>query len=360
VLKPIAIHLPQYYPFKENDEWWGKGFTEWTNVAKAKPLFEGHYQPHIPADLGFYDLRLKESRIAQSKLAKEYGIYGFCYYHYWFNGKRLLNEPIDRMVQSDDTQFPFMLCWANENWTRRWDGQEAEILMKQVYSESDDINHITFLIENFFADKRYIKVEEKPVFIVYRPGDFPDIKKTVEIWRKVAKQNGFDDLFLGYVQGFEFKKDPKSLGFDFAIEYQPDSSNFPPTIQPGIKDKIYHKLGISSSVHYKHSVMEYKDFVKKCLLDASNKPGIYKTVCPMWDNSPRRKTNSTIFHNSTPEVYQLWLDHAAAVTLKSDNKEKFLFINAWNEWAEGNHLEPCLKFGKKYLEATLETVIKYA
>lgn len=360
MLKPIAIHLPQFHPFKENDEWWGKGFTEWTNVAKATSLFKGHYQPHIPADLGFYDLRLQESRIAQTTLAKEYGIFGFCYYHYWFNGKRLLHEPIDRMLKEDHSDFPFMLCWANENWTRRWDGQDAEILIKQDYSDSDDIDHINFLIDNYFTDPRYIRVHDKPFFLIYRPNLFPDIKKTVATWRNTAKARGFKDLYLGYVQGFEFKADPSSLGFDFAIEYQPDSENFPRTIQPSLKEKFLKKLNISTSAHYEHILLSYQDFVESSIRNHKSTPGVYRTVCPMWDNSARRKKNALIFHGSTPDLYKKWLEHVADATMKDANPGNFLFINAWNEWAEGNHLEPCLKYGTGYLEATKQVIQKYA
>ena len=190
----IAIHLPQFHPFKENDEWWGKGFTEWTNVTKAQPRFEGHYQPHLPSDLGFYDLRLEEARLAQEQLAKAYGIHGFCYYHYWFNGKRVLHEPLDRKMQNPKENLPFMMCWANENWTRTWDGADHQVLLKQEYSFEDDLVHIKHLI-NLFRDTRYIKVSGKPIFIIYRPKLLPDIKKTIAIWRKAVQEAGFPDLY---------------------------------------------------------------------------------------------------------------------------------------------------------------------
>ena len=191
-VRPIAIYLPQFHPIPENDQWWGKGFTEWTNVARATPLLPGHYQPHLPSDLGFYDLRLADTREAQAELARQHGIYGFCYYHYWFNGHRLLNRPVDEVLASGKPDFPFMFCWANENWSRRWNEEDQAILIKHDYSFEDDERHINFLIP-FFKDKRYIKVGNKPVFSIYRSDLFPDIARTIDIWRKVVRQHGFDD-----------------------------------------------------------------------------------------------------------------------------------------------------------------------
>ncbi|NCC74358.1 MAG: hypothetical protein EOM06_13330 [Sphingobacteriia bacterium] len=220
-IRPIAIYLPQFHPIPENDEWWGKGFTEWRNVVKAKPRFNGHYQPHLPADLGYYDLRLEETRMAQEALAKQYGIYGFCYYHYWFNGKRLLNEPIDRKMKDPKENLPFMFCWANENWTRAWDGGEQEILIEQKYSHEDDVNHIRALIP-YFKDERYIKVDGKPVFIIYKDALFPDIQRTLKIFREEAGKHSLELYLCRFDRDRHTKiSNPEQLGFDAAIEFQP-------------------------------------------------------------------------------------------------------------------------------------------
>jgi lipopolysaccharide biosynthesis protein len=240
-IKPIAIYLPQFHPVVENDTWWGKGFTEWTNVTKAKPEFEEHYQPHLPADLGFYDLRLEEARLAQEELAKGYGIHGFCYYHYWFNGKRMLYEPLDRKLQNPKEDFPFMLCWANENWTRVWDGSESEILLKQEYSEEDDLNHINHLI-SIFKDDRYIKVDGKPIFIIYRLKLFPDLEKTIKIWREEVKKAGFPDLYLGFSQNYDLQFEPTTKGFDFAFEFQPNFGRLPNVYNHNLLRKIKRKV----------------------------------------------------------------------------------------------------------------------
>jgi lipopolysaccharide biosynthesis protein len=359
-IKGIAINLPQFHPIPENDLWWGKGFTEWTNVTKAKPLFKGHYQPHLPADLGFYDMRLEDTLIQQAEMAKAFGIHGFCYYHYWFNGKRLLNAPLDRIIKSKTPDFPFMLCWANENWTRRWDGKDQEILIKQDHSEKDDLEHIQFLINNFFSDPRYIQVDGKPFFLIYRPSLFPDIKKTTDCWRKEAKKNGFPDLYLGYMQNFGFKAKPEEIGFDCAVEFQPDFSMLPVPEMPSFQEKLLNKLKISSSVHYSNLLLSYEKFVSKIIQHDVSREKVYKSVCPMWDNTARRPAGATIFKDPSPVVYEKWLRHACNLTIQNRNPENFLFLNAWNEWAEGNHLEPCQKFGKLYLEATQRVLQEYA
>ncbi|PIF60610.1 glycoside hydrolase family 99-like domain-containing protein [Flavobacterium sp. 11] len=360
-IKPIAIYLPQFHPIPENDEWWGKGFTEWTNVVKAKPRFEGHYQPHLPADLGFYDLRLEETRLAQEAMAKEYGIYGFCYYHYWFNGKRMLHEPLDRKLKNPQEDLPFMMCWANENWTKTWDGLDKEVLLHQEYGFEDDVIHFEFLCKNYFNDERYIKHEGKPVFLVYRPKLFNDINKTIEIWRNIARKEGVGEVHLGYMQSWGIVDDPIKMGFDFAVEFQPHFPGKQPnkrTIGQKIITKIYKQFNLKENVviTQEDRVFDYNKFVE---IQKKNvfKSNVSPCLIPMWDNSSRRKSNSFIFTNSTPRIYGEWLNHIVNNFPWNVNKENFLFINAWNEWAEGNHLEPCQKWGRKYLEATKENLI---
>lgn len=355
-IKPIAIYLPQFHPFPENDEWWGKGFTEWTNVTKAQPRFKGHYQPHLPADLGFYDLRLEEARLAQEEMAKAYGIHGFCYYHYWFNGKRLMQEPLDRKMKNPKEDFPFMLCWANENWTRTWDGLDKEVLIKQEYGFDDDLTHIQYLI-SYFKDERYIKVNGKPVFIVYRPNLFPDIQKTISIWRKAVRDEGFPDLYIGYALNRENHFKPDTLSFDFAFEFQPNSINFPATIPyPNTtKDKIYKKIKSTFGIKSEEEkcYVDYEAYVKN-QIQKKFQENVYPGITPMWDNSARRKENNFILHDSNPEIFKKWLIHIKEKYSWNEASENFLFINAWNEWAEGNHLEPCQRWGTEYLKAVNE------
>lgn len=351
-IRLIAIHLPQFHPFPENDTWWGKGFTEWTNVTKAKPLFKDHYQPHLPTDLGFYDLRLEQTRIEQAVLAKEYGIFGFCYYHYWFNGKRLMQEPLDAMLQSGRPDFPFMFCWANENWTRKWDGKEEKTLISQVYSEEDDIKHMRFLCEHVFSDSRYIRVNGKPFFVLYRPSLIPSIQNTIRTWRNVAHDSGIGDLYLGYTQSFQLKEDPLKLGFDVSIDFQPDFYQGSGRYLGNPLEKLLHRLKIRDSVFEDNTVVDYPAYVQsiKKLPFPSYKR--FPSVTPMWDNTPRRKDGAFIFKNADPAAYEDWLQHIIRNFHPFSKEENFIFINAWNEWAEGNHLEPCLKWGKSYLEAT--------
>ncbi|WP_369769531.1 glycoside hydrolase family 99-like domain-containing protein [Flavobacterium sp. WC2416] len=355
-IKPIAIYLPQFHPVPENDNWWGKGFTEWTNVTKAKPEFKGHYQPHLPADLGFYDLRLAEARLAQEELAKTYGIHGFCYYHYWFNGKRMLYEPLDKKIQNPSEDLPFMLCWANENWTRVWDGSEREILLKQEYSEEDDVNHINQLI-SYFKDDRYIKVDGKPIFIIYRLKLFPDLENTIKTWREEVKKAGFPDLYLGFSQNYDLQFEPTTKGFDFAFEFQPNFGRLPNVYNHNllkkIKRKVYKKL---NKKLVQKTIYNYSEY-SKLQMKHPFKPNVFPGITPMWDNTARRKDNAFVLHNSTPADYEKWLLHIRKNYPWDSVPENFLFINAWNEWAEGNHLEPCQKWQHQYLEVTKQILL---
>lgn len=337
--KLIAFHLPQFHPIPENDAWWGKGFTEWTNVTRATPRFPGHHQPQLPADLGFYDLRLPEARAAQAELAREYGIHGFCYYHYWFNGKRLLERPVEEILASGKPDFPFCLCWANENWTRRWDGAEQEVLIAQHYNDDDDREHIQYLIP-FLRDSRYIRIDDKPLLLIYRARHLPDPKRSLNIWRNEARKAGLGELFICRVENFfNERDDPHELGFDASVDFQPDwmaiSDENPSVVLPD-----------------EHFVVDYRDLVESQLRRPAVKHLRFPGVTPGWDNSARRKKNAFIVADSSPEAYEHWLTATLRSVGDRPESHQLVFINAWNEWAEGNHLEPDQKFGRRYLEAT--------
>ncbi|MHC1708679.1 MAG: glycoside hydrolase family 99-like domain-containing protein [Bacteroidales bacterium] len=356
--RAIAIYLPQFHPIPENDMWWGKGFTEWRNVVQAGPLVKNHYQPHLPADFGFYDLRVPSTREAQAELAREHEIYGFCYYHYWFNGKRLLNLPVDEIVKTGKPDFPFCLAWANENWTRAWDGSTGKILIEQKYNPEDDRNHMRFLC-TVFHDKRYIRVDGKPVFIVYNPSHFPEIKNTAEIWREEARKAGFDDLYLCYFENVVQGVDPAFLGFDAAVEFQPNWWKLPQPMKRNKLGSVLKENGIYLSEYYKHMFFDYADYADRMIQEnMSFDYKRYRCLMPMWDNSPRRKIEAAIFLDSTPEKYGKWLESIVDAFTPYSREENFIFLNAWNEWAEGNHLEPCLNWGHAYLEKTKQILQK--
>jgi hypothetical protein len=356
-IRAIAFHLPQYHPIPENDKWWGMGFTEWTNVTKARPLFKGHYQPQLPTDLGFYDLRLAEARLQQAMLAREYGIHGFCYYHYWFNGERLLNKPIDGMLAQEEMDHPFMLCWANENWTRAWDGQNNQVLKQQTYSNDDDLEHIRWLCEQVFSDKRYIKINGRPVFMIYRHDLFPDINQTSDLWNRVAQDEyGFPGLYLINVQSFLDRTSPARLGLDAAVEFSPHE-----VLQIPFKKKKRWWSLTSSDEPVIPSHLDARDFklgVQKCLSRKSPEYKLYRCVTPAWDNTARKGEKALIGVGSSPELYGKWLRETVNSFTPFSSEENFVFINAWNEWAEGNHLEPCIKYGRAFLEATRDALGK--
>ncbi len=351
-VRALAFYLPQFHPVDENDEWWGKGFTEWRNVAKAKPLFPGHYQPHLPADLGFYDLRVPEVREAQAALAREHGIGGFVYYHYWFNGRRILERPFNEVLASGKPDFPFCLCWANENWTRVWDGGAKHVLLAQNYGTDDDRAHIESLIPAF-KDPRYIRVDGRPLFIVYRAELLPDARRTAAVWREVARQHGLPDLYLANVENFERDVDPASYGFDAAIEFAPDGRNMGRfKFRDGLPG-LLSRWGVIPKAFTSQRVVRYPAMARGMMARPQAPHKRFRCVTPGWDNSARRKVDARIIIDSTPAVYEEWLRHAARQTLQRfAGEERLVFVNAWNEWAEGCHLEPDQRWGRAYLEAT--------
>jgi lipopolysaccharide biosynthesis protein len=355
LVRAVAIHLPQFHPVAENDEWWGKGFTEWTNVTRAKPLFRGHYQPHIPTELGFYDLRLAEVRAAQAELARSYGIHGFCYYHYWFNGRRILNRPVDEIVASGEPDFPFMLCWANENWTRRWDGHDQEILLRQEYSAADDVAHIRSLLPAF-ADPRYIRIDGRPVFMVYRTQAMPEPRRTADRWRDEVRRAGLGELYLVRVESFTRDVVPEAVGFDAAMPFAPDWRSLPEARRPSTWQRALRRAHLLQPFLERQMVIDYEQLARSVMRQPRVAHLRFPCVTPMWDNTARRPWGASIFHGSTPAMYGEWLSHAAHTLAARGTNDNLLFINAWNEWAEGNHLEPCARWGRAYLEATRDAL----
>lgn len=351
-VRSIAFYLPQFHPTPENDEWWGMGFTEWRNVTKARPQFAGHYQPHLPADLGFYDLRLPEVQVAQADMAREHGLHGFCYYHYWFNGRRILERPVNDFLASGKPDFPFCLCWANENWTRVWDGGEKDVLLEQRYSEDDDLTHILSLLPAF-RDPRYIRVDGRPVLLVYRTGLLPNPFRTAEIWRRAALEAGLPGLYLMRVESHGDDTDPRSIGFDASVDFAPFNGLGARYIKPSALAQALTKLGLLPRGLLDHNVYLYQDVANAMLRTPAAPFKRHRCVTPGWDNTARRAKNGTILLESTPARYERWLSGAATLTRQElAGEEQIVFVNAWNEWAEGNHLEPDLRWGRAYLEAT--------
>ncbi|HEY3179301.1 MAG TPA: glycoside hydrolase family 99-like domain-containing protein [Casimicrobiaceae bacterium] len=336
----IAFYLPQYHRIRENDAWWGEGFTEWTNVRKAFPNFSGHWQPHVPADLGYYDLTDPDVRIAQAALARTHGIDAFCYYYYWFAGRRLLESPLNAVLESGQPDFPFCVCWANENWTRRWDGRDDEILMAQRYDRDDARAFITDLLP-LFRDPRYVRIDGRPLLVVYRIGDIPNVRAAVEIWRATSLAAGTGDPYLCAVQ-WHPEDDPTRSGFDAAIE-------FPPI---GHAAENLTSRTVFTNPRFRGMVFDYRNLVAHYLMLPRPPFPQFRGATPMWDNTPRRQDDAMIVADSSPEVFGVWLERIVRQTmLRHHGDERLVFVNAWNEWAEGNHLEPDARHGRRYLQA---------
>lgn len=344
LIKPIAFYLPQFHSIPENDEWWGKGFTEWTNVRKGKSLFKHHYQPHTPGILGYYNLvEDKGIQHKQIELAKEYGIHGFCYYYYWFNGKRLLEKPLDRVLEDKSLDFPFCICWANETWSRRWDGQEKEVLIKQEHNQETDSKFIEDIIP-ILKDERYIKIGNAPLLLIYRAELFPNLKDTIIHWKEKCKEAGIDELHVSLVQSFGLT-DPNIYGGDSAVEFPPHSI---------VSGEISQSLeGLDEN--FSGNIYDYRDVVARCTNKRPDYYKVFRGAMLSWDNTARRGVNANVFHYANPEEYKKWLAGIIDYTTHYNSKEnQYIFINAWNEWAEGTHLEPDEKYGTQYLEVTKE------
>jgi len=341
----LAFHLPQFHPIPENDEWWGKGFTEWTNTAKARPRFPGHYQPHVPADLGFYDLRLPEARAAQADLARDHGIGGFIYWHYWFGeGRELLQRPVDEIVSSGEPDFPFAIGWANQTWSGIWHGAEDRILIEQRYPGADDDRaHFARLLP-MFSDRRYITVHGKPLFYIFRPEQLPDAAAFVDRWQAMATEAGLPGLYLVAEVSDLLGRGPAYVGgaadgFDASLymRFPADDSGLGYQAM-----RAARRFGAGEVFRYRSEPMPVPDDPRL--------GRTYTTIYPGWDNSPRSGRRSVILHGSTPEKFRPHVRDAIRRVADFPVDEQFVFVKSWNEWAEGNHLEPDLRFGTAYLE----------
>ncbi|NDV64971.1 glycoside hydrolase family 99-like domain-containing protein [Bacteroides sp. 224] len=355
----ISFYLPQFYPTPENDEWWGKGFTEWTNVGKAQPLFKGHYQPKVPTDLGYYDLRIPEVRIEQAKLAADAGIEGFCYWHYWFSGYRLLDRVFEEVLETGKPDFPFCLCWANHSWyAKTWKADIADkLLIKQEYPGREDyINHFYALLPAF-RDERYIRVDNKPLFAIFAPKDIPNVKEFICLWNELALKNGLSGIH--FVAFTFFEEDIElflKLGFD-AVTYDCIKGIFDDRIFFSVcfRKLIKKILGIPRKYKYEEYtkyLLNHVDFKKKQL---------YPCVLPNFDHSPRSQKNGLILTNSTPEKWGELLGNVLMRMTENtkDSRHNILFIKAWNEWGEGNYLEPDLKYGNGFLNVMRDLMEEY-
>jgi len=356
----IAFYLPQYHPFPENDEWWGKGFTEWTSVGKAKPLFRGHYQPKVPADLGYYDLRLPTVREQQAELAREAGIEGFMYWHYWFgNGKQLMSDIFDEVLESGKPDFPFCLGWANHSWyAKDWNSNDIKkdkILIEQTYKGELDYRKHFEKVLPAFKDQRYIKMDNKPVFLIFDPINLPE--DFIPLWNKWAKEEGFVDgiYFIAYAKTHQInskeevlKKGYSAVTFERLKElyYRKNMSQKLLFLIKAIITKALFNRPVFMK-DYKKAYHYFVDEKDKC-------NDVIPFLLPNWDHTPRSGKKGLLLTNSTPEYFK---KHARMVlSIVKQKENKLIFLKSWNEWAEGNYMEPDLKFGKKYIKALWEAI----
>jgi len=344
-IKAIALYLPQFHEIPENNEWWGKGFTEWVNTRKSKPRFEGHYQPREPhADIGYYSLDNADTIRNQAKLAKKHGIFGFCIYYYWFSGKKLLETPIELIFNSKDIDINYCLCWANENWSRAWDGQNNNVLIGQNYSSDNDVRFIEDL-KKYIEDKRYIRIDSKPLISVYRIYNLPDPANTIRTWRKWCRDNGIGEICIAAFRSCEYAdKFGKIDEIDYEVEFVPHGLYFPAA------DKIPSA--------YCYDYRKAADYIIKGngIAEKQKKP-VFRSVMFGWDNSSRRAVDYSIWAGFSIKKYYEWVRYCVRYTRRNfDADKRFIFINAWNEWAEGTYLEPDVKFGYTNINTTSKAI----
>jgi hypothetical protein len=345
----IAYYLPQFHPIPENDAWWGKGFTEWRNVASAKPLFAGHHQPHLPADLGYYDLRIPEVREQQAAMAREYGIEGFCYWHYWFMGKRLLDRPLNELLASRKPDFPFCIGWANESWTRRWTGQEAEVLLKQTYSHDDNIAHARWLAE-VFSDTRYLRIDGRPILVLYRAPALLDPQRTIDTVRSECVRLGVAEPYIVGRDTHNRGQDLRAFGCDISESSSPALGALAGAFLRSWRLADWRRnirLGIWAG---DLKVYDYEDACRRMELARPSHPHIPGFFVG-WDNTARRGRKAIILIRSTPDAFARGLRVVIESVQDRPHEQRLVFLNAWNEWAEGMYLEPGQLYGLGFLEA---------
>lgn len=354
----IAYYLPQFYPFKENNEWWGEGFTEWTNVGKAKPLFRGHEQPKVPRDLGYYDLRMPEVRAKQAELAREAGITGFCYWHYWFgNGRRLLDMPLREVIRTGQPDFPFCLGWANESWMAKvWnhnDTSKDKMLMEQLYpGEQDIVTHFQAVLPAL-KDKRYIRIDDKPVFVIYKPKLLPDAAHFIRRWNALAKEQGFEKglFFIGHTVNSAEKEEILQMGFDVVNIVRTGAHRYDLDVIKRIPFKLFRFKVLGRPLKLNYSFIS-PYFIREEDRDEQ----VFPTLIPNWDHTPRSGRRGVVFHHSTPALFKKHIEKALEAIRHKRPERQVLFLKSWNEWGEGNYMEPDLKYGKGYIEALGEAV----
>jgi len=358
----VALYLPQFHPIPENDVWWGPGFTEWTNVARARPLFRGHFQPNLPGELGFYDLRLPETRAVQAALAQTYGVEAFCYWHYWFGGERLLERPFAEVLASGEPGLSFCLAWANQSWTGIWHGAPHRMLKEQTYPGQEDVEAHFHAVAPALHDSRSFRVDGRPLFGIFRPTELPDAQRFIETWRRLADREGLPGIyFVGFTDDPAWR--PADDGYDAAVLF--GFSGGAQSIRRGTGAKVTKRLkrlslnlGDSARTLLGHPlVFDYEEVRPERIFGTSLRSDIHPCVVPNWDNTPRSGRNGRVLFGATPEAFRGQLEVAARLVSDRPHDSRLLFIKSWNEWAEGNYLEPDQRFGRGWLEAVADVQV---